>query len=75
MNYLSVVYSTFHRELQMAKPKFENRPETDLAYIEHTGPYNQIPWNEYIPRLYAWQRSRKSCPDSFLWESISTTIH
>ena len=46
----------------MAKPKFEERKETDLAYIECTGPYDKVPWDELIPRLYGWAKGQKVMP-------------
>ena len=49
----------------MANPKFENRLETDLAYIEHAGRYDQIPWDKYIPRLYTWAKEQKVMPGFF----------
>ena len=49
----------------MAKPKFEDRKESDLAYIEHVGPYNKVPWDELIPRLYGWAKEQKVMPGFF----------
>lgn len=44
------------------KPKFEKRKEAMLAYIENIGPYDAIPWNEMIPRLYGWAKEHKVMP-------------
>jgi AraC family transcriptional regulator len=46
----------------MAKPKFEERKESDLAYIEHIGPYDKVPWDELTPRLYGWAKEQKVMP-------------
>ncbi|MGD0818989.1 MAG: GyrI-like domain-containing protein [Methanomassiliicoccales archaeon] len=46
----------------MAKPKFEERKETDLAFIEYTGRYDKVPWDEFMPRLYAWAKEQKVMP-------------
>jgi AraC family transcriptional regulator len=46
----------------MAKPKFEERKEADLAYIEYIGGYDSVPWNELMPRLYGWAKEQKVMP-------------
>ncbi len=46
----------------MAKPKFEDRKETDIAYIDFIGPYDQVPWDELMPRLYGWAGGQKVIP-------------
>lgn len=46
----------------MAKPKLESRKENDLAYIEHEGPYDKVPWDKYIEMLYAWAKDQKVMP-------------
>ncbi len=46
----------------MGSPKFEERKDFDLAYIEHKGAYDKIPWDEYIPRLYGWAKDQKVMP-------------
>jgi len=40
----------------MAGPKLEARKSSDLAYIEHQGPYDKVPWEEYMHRLYGWAK-------------------
>jgi AraC family transcriptional regulator len=47
---------------KMVNPKTEHRKATDIAYIEHTGPYDKIPWEEYIERLYGWAKEQKVMP-------------
>lgn len=49
-------------EGEAMKPKFEERKEVMLAYIEHRGPYDQVPWNELMPRLYGWAKEQKVMP-------------
>jgi len=46
----------------MAGPKIEARKASDLAYIEHKGPYDKVPWEEYIERLYGWAKEQKVMP-------------
>jgi len=46
----------------MAGPKLEDRPESMIAYIEHTGPYDKVPWQEYIEKLYGWAKENKVMP-------------
>ncbi len=46
----------------MVKPKFEERKEGDLAYIEYTGSYDSVPWDELIPKLYGWAKGQKVMP-------------
>jgi AraC family transcriptional regulator len=46
----------------MVKPKFEERKETDLAYVEYTGRYDKVPWDEFMPRLYGWAKEQKVMP-------------
>lgn len=44
------------------RPKFEERKETMLAYVEHQGPYSEIPWRSYMERLYGWAKEQKVLP-------------
>ncbi len=44
------------------KPKFEERKETMLAYIEHQGPYDDMPWGELMTELYGWAKEQKVMP-------------
>jgi len=46
----------------MAGPKIEARKASDLAYIENEGPYDKVPWDQYIPRLYGWAKEQKVMP-------------
>lgn len=46
----------------MAGPKIEARKASDLAYIEHEGPYDKVPWDEYMHRLYGWAKEQKVMP-------------
>lgn len=46
----------------MATPKLEKREPATLAYVEHVGPYNKIPFNTVIPKLYEWVREAKVRP-------------
>jgi len=49
-------------EEDMTGVRFEARKAMAVAYIEHLGPYDRIPWEEYIERLYAWAKSQKVMP-------------
>ena len=46
----------------MANPKLENRKATNLAYIEHQGSYDKVPWDDYMHRLYGWAKAQKVMP-------------
>ena len=46
----------------MAGPKLESRKKTELAYIEHLGPYDKVPWDQYMKRLYGWAKGQKVMP-------------
>ena len=46
----------------MANPKIEARKSANLAYIEHKGPYGEVPWEDYIGRLYGWAKDQKVMP-------------
>lgn len=46
----------------MANPKLENRKAANLAYIEHQGMFDRIPWDSYIERLYGWAKEQKVMP-------------
>jgi effector-binding domain-containing protein len=46
----------------MANPKLETRKAANLAYIEHKGPYDKVPWEDYIKRLYGWAKEQKVMP-------------
>jgi effector-binding domain-containing protein len=43
-------------------PKLEARKATNLAYIEHVGAYDKVPWEDYIKRLYGWAKEQKVMP-------------
>jgi len=46
----------------MEKIKVEKTKPIQLAYIEHVGVYGEIPFDEYVPRLYAWAKENKVRP-------------
>jgi effector-binding domain-containing protein len=46
----------------MTSPKLETRKAANLAYIEHKGPYDKVPWEDYIKRLYGWAKEQKVMP-------------
>ena len=46
----------------MASVKVESRKPLTIAYIEHTGPYDNIPFDRYIGRLYDWVKEKKVMP-------------
>jgi effector-binding domain-containing protein len=46
----------------MATIKLESRKATNLAYIEHQGPYDKVPWEDYMKRLYGWAKEQKVMP-------------
>jgi len=46
----------------MPRPKLESRKASNLAYIEHVGAYDKVPWEQYIERLYGWAKEQKVMP-------------
>jgi len=46
----------------MSSPKVESRKAASIAYIEHLGPYDKVPWEEYMQRLYGWAKGQKVMP-------------
>jgi len=46
----------------MEKIKVEKTKPMMLAYIEHQGSYGEIPFDTYIPQLYAWAKEKKVRP-------------
>ena len=46
----------------MSKVKIEKRKPITIAYIEHIGPYGNVPFDKYIDRLYGWAKLRKVRP-------------
>jgi AraC family transcriptional regulator len=46
----------------MATIKLESRKAAHLAYIEHRGPYDKVPWEDYMKRLYGWAKEQKVMP-------------
>lgn len=43
-------------------PKLESRKAANLAYIPHVGPYDKVPWENYMKRLYGWAKEQKVMP-------------
>lgn len=48
----------------MTRVKLEKTKSTKLAYIEHVGAYDKIPFRAYIEKLYSW--AKQTCPTGFL---------
>jgi AraC family transcriptional regulator len=46
----------------MAGPRLEERQASNLAYIETKGPFDKIPWQEYLEKLYGWAKKQKVMP-------------
>jgi DNA gyrase inhibitor GyrI len=46
----------------MAKIKVARRKPSRIAYIEHRGPYQDIPWDTSIEKLYAFAKRHKLRP-------------
>ena len=46
----------------MADVKIKQTKPCKLAYLEHTGDYGHIPYDEYFNRLYAWAKEKKVRP-------------
>lgn len=46
----------------MTKVKLKARKPVTLAYIEHVGKYDEIPYGDYFLKLYAWSKENKVRP-------------
>jgi effector-binding domain-containing protein len=46
----------------MSRVRIEKKNSIKLAYIEHVGAYDKIPFDEYIPRLYGWAKENHVRP-------------
>ncbi len=46
----------------MIKVKIKNTKPTRLAYIEHTGDYGNVPYDEYYSKLFSWAKEKKAKP-------------
>jgi effector-binding domain-containing protein len=46
----------------MPNLRIERRKATKLAYLKHQGPYDKVPWDDYIKRLYGWAKEQKVMP-------------
>ena len=46
----------------MAKIKVKKLKPMKIAYIEHTGAYDKIPYGEYFEKLYKWAKETKAKP-------------
>lgn len=46
----------------MAKVKLSKRKESTVAYIEHIGSYDTIPFEECIKKLFAWAKENRARP-------------
>jgi len=57
-------YSSAHYDNRgkIMGPKLESRKAVNLAYIEHKGPYDKVPWEDYIKQLYGWAKEQKVMP-------------
>jgi AraC family transcriptional regulator len=49
----------------MAKIKVKKVKQMKLAYIEHKGPYDQVPFDEYYAELYGWVKEQKGVHPGF----------
>jgi len=46
----------------MADVKIKKIKPFKMAYIEHVGSYDEIPFDEYISQLYGWTKEKKVRP-------------
>lgn len=50
-----------------------------VAYIDHTGEYDKIPWDNYMEKLYSWAKKHKVRPGfkgiGIYFEDPSTVKH
>jgi hypothetical protein len=45
----------------MTGTKLEGKASS-FAFIENGGPFDKIPWQEYIEKLYGWVKKQKVVP-------------
>ena len=48
--------------MDQIKVKVKRLKAGSIAYIEHRGAYDAIPWERYLGRLYAWTKESKAKP-------------
>lgn len=70
----------------MTKIKIKKRKPTKIAYIEHTGEYSTVPYDEDISKLYSFAKKNKlrpgfkpfaiypDDPNKGVWEHIRTRV-
>lgn len=46
----------------MTKIKAREIKPMNVAYIEHVGEYDKIPWDKYMEKLFAWAKEHKVRP-------------
>ena len=49
----------------MAKVKVEKTKPVTLAYVEHRGSYDEIPFQKYMEKLYGWAKEKHIRPGLF----------
>ena len=47
---------------EMAAVKIKTLKPQKLAYVEHTGDYKSIPYDDYFNQLYSWAKEKKVRP-------------
>ncbi|OGS57049.1 MAG: hypothetical protein A3K60_08165 [Euryarchaeota archaeon RBG_19FT_COMBO_56_21] len=61
----------------MAGAKLESRKAAILAYVENVGPYDKVPWDVYMEKLYDFAKAKKVMPGFYplgiYYDSPSTT--
>jgi AraC family transcriptional regulator len=46
----------------MGRVKLEKRKSVTVAYVQHKGSYSNIPFDDYVGRLYGWAKEKKLRP-------------
>ncbi len=46
----------------MEKVRVEKTKSMKLAYIEHVGAYDRVPWDDYMAKLFSWAKEHKVRP-------------
>jgi len=46
----------------MGKVKLRNMKDIKIAYIEHNGPYSEVPYGDYFNELISWAKSSTAKP-------------
>ncbi len=56
------MHNHYQIDIMSAKIKIKHRKSGNIAYMEHKGPYDSIPFDKYYTDLYSWAKENKARP-------------